>query len=658
MAYGGVTKGAKVSNSVELAEHVTGDGAAQATQGVAAAFPVAAKAPAETDNTTFRGIVSGDAELNFAWSAFLIDSLVEAGCTHAVMCPGAQMAPLALACRANPKLKVSVVIDERSAGFFALGLSSVTQKPTILVCTSGSAVGQFYPSVMEASYGMIPLIIITADRAPENQDRSSAQAIDQIRAFGQHVRASHNIQLPDASIDSLSPLASRIYEQATGATPGPVHVNQPFRDPLVAQTRNKRPVPTPPAVTTPVLTVNEADARRLAETLAGRPGVIVCGASEIDEPGFPAAIYELSRRLGAPIIADAFSNLRFGAPSDVPVIARADSFLRATRFTDTHKPEWVMNFGGPPISKPVLTYLQNTHCTHYIGVDPTTKWQDPILRMSEIVRASPEALCKALVASGALRPAPTSWAQSFVACDTYIDGLSHTAFDTMFWEAPILRRLVQATPDGAVFFCGNSMAVRDADSFSGRTDTRLRLFANRGVNGIDGSIGTLVGVAAAQRPVKTLSVIGDMAFSHDVGSLQLAGDLNIVLVVLNNGGGAIFEYLPMSKTPEAMDFIAPPTLNITLAAQAAGWRTWRAADLADFNGALEEAMAASGPCLIEAVIDRKESVRQHKLFWGAADGINAIIRLRGPEGMAITFGVPQVTEADKSNVEFDLNVQD
>jgi 2-succinyl-5-enolpyruvyl-6-hydroxy-3-cyclohexene-1-carboxylate synthase len=202
------------------------------------------------------------------------------------------------------------------------------------------------------------------------------------------------------------------------------------------------------------------------------------------------------------------------------------------------------------------------------------------------------------------------------------------------------------------------MAVRDADSFSGRTDARLRLFANRGVNGIDGSIGTLIGVAAAQRPKKTLSVIGDMAFSHDVGSLQLAGDLDIVLVVLNNGGGAIFEYLPTAKTPEVMDFISPPTLNIGLAAQASGWRTWRADDLAQFNGALEEAMAARGPCLIEAVIDRKESVRQHKLFWGAADGINAIIRLRGPEGMTITFGVPQITESDKSAVEFDPNITD
>lgn len=197
-----------MSKKIEGTDHIATNGPVRVTQASASAPPAAA--PVEVDNTTFRGIVSGDAELNFTWSAFLIDSLVEVGCTHAVMCPGAQMAPLALACRANPKLKVSVIIDERSAGFFALGLSSVTQKPTILICTSGSAVGQFYPSVMEANYGMIPLIVITADRAPENQDRSSAQAIDQIRAFGQHVRASHNIQLPAPRCQHRFALAARL----------------------------------------------------------------------------------------------------------------------------------------------------------------------------------------------------------------------------------------------------------------------------------------------------------------------------------------------------------------------------------------------------------------------------------------------------------------
>ncbi|RJF78387.1 2-succinyl-5-enolpyruvyl-6-hydroxy-3-cyclohexene-1-carboxylic-acid synthase [Azospirillum cavernae] len=623
-----------------------------------AAAPTAASTPdsrpAEKDNTTFRGIVQGDAELNFEWSAFLIDSLVAAGVTHVVMCPGAQMAPLALACRANPALKITVVIDERAAGFFALGLSRVTRRPTILICTSGSAVGEFFPAVMESSTGMIPLILITADRAPENQDRCSAQAIDQIRAYGAHARSSHSLPLPDASIDTLSALASRIYEQSLWPMPGPVHVNQPFRDPLVPKNRVKRAVPKPPTITEPVIQLRQEDIDRMAETLSGRRGVIVCGATEnAEEPGFPAAVYELARQLAAPIIADPFSNLRFGAPAESGVIARADTFLRAARFTATHQPEWILNFGGPAMSKPVLTYMQESTASDYIVVDPTTRWSDPLLRATHIVRSSPETLCRALTESGSLKPAPDVWRQSFIACDGFIDTLSRSAFDTSLWEAPIVRRLIKAAPDGAVVFSGNSMSVRDFDSFSGNTDTRLRLLANRGTNGIDGSIGTLIGIAAAQRHTKTVCMIGDMAFSHDVGSLQLAGDLDIVLVVLNNGGGGIFEYLPTANVPEYQDFLSPPTLSIGAAGKACGWQHWEIHDLDGLNAALDAAMAAKGPCLIEAVIDRKASVRQHKLFWSAVNGINATIRLRGPEGMIATFG--QVQPASQDAADDSLN---
>ncbi|MFD1625665.1 2-succinyl-5-enolpyruvyl-6-hydroxy-3-cyclohexene-1-carboxylic-acid synthase [Azospirillum griseum] len=632
----------------------------KAAPAAATSAPPTDNRPAEKDNTTFRGIVQGDAELNFEWAAFLIDSLVAAGVTHAVMCPGAQMAPLALACRANPKLQISVVIDERSAAFFALGLSRVSRRPTILICTSGSAVGEFFPAVMEASTGLIPLILLTADRAPENQDRCSAQAIDQIRAYGEHVRSSHSLPLPDASIGTLSALASRIYEQSLWPMPGPVHVNQPFRDPLVPKTRNKRAVPQPPTITEPVIQLRAEDVERMADTLSGRRGVIVCGATEnVEEPGFADAVYELARQLAAPIIADPFSNLRFGAPADAGVIARADAFLRANRFTETHQPEWILNFGGPAMSKPVLSYMQESSASDYIVVDPTTRWSDPLLRATHLVRSSPETLCRALTGSGRLKPAPDVWRQSFMACDAFIDTLSRSAFDTTLWEAPIVRRLIKAAPDGAVVFSGNSMSVRDFDSFSGSTDTRLRLLANRGTNGIDGSIGTLTGIAAAQRHTKTVCMIGDMAFSHDVGSLQLAGDLDIVVVVLNNGGGGIFEYLPTANVPEYQDFLSPPTLSIGTAAKACGWQHWEIADLDGFNRALEAAMAAKGPCLIEAVIDRKESVRQHKLFWSAVNGINATIRLRGPEGMIATFGQTQPTsqpasqDATDDSLDFD-----
>ncbi|WP_249209289.1 2-succinyl-5-enolpyruvyl-6-hydroxy-3-cyclohexene-1-carboxylic-acid synthase [Magnetospirillum sulfuroxidans] len=590
---------------------------------------------AETDNTTFRGVVQADAEHNFRWAAVLIDSLVANGCVHAVMSPGAQMAPLALACRANASLRVTVIIDERSAAFYALGLARSTRKPTILICTSGSATGHWYPAVMEASSGMTPLILLTADRAPENQDRCSAQAIDQIRVFGPHVRASHHLPLPDGSIDSLQPLASRIYEQSLWPSPGPVHVNMPFRDPLIPQTRIKHPTVAPPTITRSVIRPQLEDIMDVAQTISGRRGVIVCGATEIDDEGFAAAVHDLARATGCPIITDPLSNLRFDVPDDVCVISRADAFLRSHEFAASHQPEWVISFGGPPTAKPVLSWLQESKATDYIIVDPSVRWADPLLRVTRLLRSDPSSFCRGVSARGGVAQAPADWLQSFAACERYVDMLASAASENSLWEAPIIRRLIGAAAPGATIFSGNSMSIRDFDSFSGLSAKHLRLLANRGTNGIDGSIATLLGVAAAQRHLPMVAMIGDMAFSHDVGSLQLAHDLNITLVVLNNGGGAIFDYLPTAGIKEYNDFLSPPTVNIGMAARAAGWRHWSADDLSSFDSALSEANGGGGPCLIEAVIDRQASVRNHKSFWKAATGIDTIIRQYGPDGMRV-----------------------
>lgn len=592
---------------------------------------------AGADNTTFRGVVQADAEWNFRWAAVLIDSLVANGCVQVVMSPGAQMAPLALACRANPQLKITVIIDERSAAFYALGLARATRKPTILICTSGSATGHWYPAVMEASAGMTPLILLTADRAPENQDRCSAQAIDQIRVFGPHVRASHHLPLPDSSIDSLQPLASRIYEQSLWPSPGPVHVNMPFRDPLIPKTRVKHPTVAPPAISRSLIRPQLEDIVEVAQLISGRRGVIVCGATEIDCDGFVAAVHDLARASGCPIITDPLSNLRFDVPDDVCVVSRADTFLRSKEFADSHRPEWVISFGGPPTAKPVLSWLQDSGATDYIVVDPSVRWADPLLRVTRLLRSDPASFCRGLSARGALQKAPDDWADSFAACEHYVDILAGQTCEQTLWEAPIVRRLIKAAVPGATVFSGNSMSIRDFDTFSGVTGKHLRLLANRGTNGIDGSIATLLGVAAAERDRPLVAMIGDMAFSHDVGSLQLAHDLDVTLVVLNNGGGAIFDYLPTAGIDEYNDFLSPPSIDIGLAARAGGWTHYQVDDLPGFDAALAD-RAARGPRLIEAVIDRAASVRNHKAFWKAVDGIDAIIRKYGPNGMTAMVG--------------------
>jgi 2-succinyl-5-enolpyruvyl-6-hydroxy-3-cyclohexene-1-carboxylate synthase len=577
-------------------------------------------ARADNDATTFRGLVQGDAELNFQWAALLIDSLVASGVEHVVMSPGAQMIPLSLACRHNDKLKVSVVIDERSAAFYALGLAKMTRKPTILICTSGSAVGQYYPAIMEANTGMVPLIVLTSDRAPENQDRCSAQAIDQVRAFGQHVRAAHQLTLPDNSISQLLAVASRVYEQATWPMPGPVHVNMPFRDPLVPKTRTKLAVlPKPPVVAAPCVLPNLNDILEIAGSLSGRRGAIVCGASEIeDHEAFFEAVQVLAQTLGCPVITDPLSNMRFGAPDTDLVMSRGDSFLRSNEFADSHQPEWVLNFGGPPTSKSVLTWMQKSPTTDYIVVDQTPRWADPLQKVTRMVRSNAAEFCRALVGTGVLKSTSETWAESFAICERQICAMAEIGTGNILWEAPIIRAILDNASDGSAVFSGNSMSVRDFDTFSGTRDKQVRLIANRGTNGIDGAIATLTGVAAAQGST-VLGMIGDMTFSHDMGSLQLAGKVDVVLVVLNNGGGAIFEYLPTKGTPEYQDFLSPPTMDVCLSARACGWQTWRADDMESFTAAMAEAMAGKGPRLIEAVIDRDASVSCHKAFWSAAE---------------------------------------
>ena len=581
----------------------------------------AVPAVAETDSTTFRGLVQGDAELNFQWAALLIDSLVASGVEHAVMSPGAQMIPLSLACRANAKLKVSIIIDERAAAFYALGVARVTKRPTILICTSGSAVGHYYPAIMEANTGMVPLIVLTSDRAPENQDRCSAQAIDQVRAYGEHVRAAYNLTLPDASLGSLLSVAARVYEQSMWPMPGPVQINMPFRDPLVPKTRTKAAVALPPAVTVPQIQAHRDDVDAIAASLSGRPGAIICGANEVeDHAAFFEAVQDLARALHCPIITDPLSNLRFGDADDDLVISRADSFLRSKAFADSHQPQWVLCFGGPPTSKSVLTWLQTSRTSDYIIVDQTTRWPDPLQRVTRMVRANPASLCRALVLRD-LEPAHVGWAEGFAACERQVNALANVGHADTLWEAQIIRTILEAAEENSVVFSGNSMSVRDFDTFSGSMDKSVRLMAMRGTNGIDGRIATLIGIAAAQQST-TLGMIGDMAFSHDVGSLQLAGKVDVILVVLNNGGGAIFEYLPTVHTPEYQDFLSPPTLNISLAARASGWTTFQADSLTSFTAAYAEALAGTGPRLIEADIDRKASVACHKAFWSEAEQVN------------------------------------
>ncbi|MDR3436259.1 2-succinyl-5-enolpyruvyl-6-hydroxy-3-cyclohexene-1-carboxylic-acid synthase [Telmatospirillum sp.] len=542
----------------------------------------------------------------------MIDGLIMSGATNVVMSPGAQAAPLMMACRANAKAKITVIIDERSAAFFALGLARATQTPTIIICTSGSAVGQLYPAIMEAAASQVPLIILAADRAPEKQDCGAAQATDQIRVFGMQVRAAHHLPVPDASIESLPSLAARIIEQSLFPNPGPVYVNQPFREPLYAKTLRKFASPRlVPMTSQPLLQATDDDILHVTDRVSGRPGLIVCGSQEI-AGDFAMAVQFLATAAGAPIIADPLSGLRFGPSCRDGLVSCADSLPRALAFADDCHPEWVISFGGPLISQAFSAWLKKEPVADYIVVDNSPRWTDPLKRATRMVRAEPAAFCRAL--AGHVSPAPAAWRQRFVTLEQRISTTLRHGKDGLLWEAPIIASLLTAAPEGGAIFSANSMSIRDFDTFSGSSDKPLRVLGNRGVNGIDGSIATLLGIASRSDRT-TLGMIGDVAFAHDMGSLQIANHLDVVLVVLNNGGGGIFDYQGAVETREYLDFLCPPTVDVAAVAGACRWHYWRADTAADFDSALGKAMSAKGCRLIEAVIDRKASVGRHHAFW-------------------------------------------
>lgn len=548
---------------------------------------------------------------NLLWCRTLIGALAASGATHAVISPGSRSTPLALACLRQDGLKTWVRVDERCAAFFALGLAKASGLPVILVATSGSAPANWYPAVIEADMGGVPLILLSADRPPELRDCGANQTIDQIRLFGGHARAFHELPPADARPDMLrwlGALAARAAEQSRWPRPGPVHVNVPLREPLLAAEPALRVQAVPPACVPGLPVVNLADdeVAALARELAGGRGVIVCGEGR-HGADFPAALGGLARRLACPVFADPLSGLRFGAHDLERVLARYDAFLRGAGLP---RPDWVLRFGAMPVSKSLQTWLAGLAEVPQLVVDATGSWPDPLHLAGRMLRADPALLCAGLARRA--RAAPTAWLETWQEAERRAARLA--AIDPPP-EAGMIRDIVRLLPDGATLFSGNSMAIRDLDAYSGTGGGTLRIVGNRGASGIDGNVSTALGLAAGGGPL--LALLGDLAFYHDMNGLEAARGMDAVFVVLNNGGGGIFEYLPQAGLAEfEQAWLTPLDLDFSHAAALYGLTHHRVKALAAFAPALESALKG-GAHLIEVMVDRADSVRRHRAYWSA-----------------------------------------
>lgn len=560
------------------------------------------------------------AAANLRWAMALVDGLAAAGVEHAVISPGSRSTPLALACLRHPRLRAWIQVDERSAGFFALGLSKADRRPVVLICTSGSAPANWFPAVIEANHGMIPLILLTADRPPELRDCGANQTIDQVKLFGGQVRASHELPLAEttmAALQNLGWLAARAADQSRWPLPGPVHINVPLREPLVPSGAlpEYEVAAFPATVSYPAMLPPADEIACWATELSGRPGLIVCGEDEYQD-GFPAALAQLAGQLACPVLADPLSNLRFGAHDRSRIFSRYDAFLRRTNFTETHRPEWVLRFGAMPVSRQLQNTLAAcTEATHFL-VESHGRWPDPLQLTTRLLRADADAVCAALVAARPL-PAPAAWLEDFAAEESRAAGLAQTAAKPI--EAEVVESLLRQLAGGCLF-SGNSMAIRDLDSFAAGGEAPLRIVGNRGASGIDGNVSSSLGLCAALgQPV--VALLGDLAFYHDMNGLLVARGLNITFIVLNNGGGGIFSYLAQAGLEEfERAWLTPTELDFSHAARMYGLDYCHVENAEAFDAALAAALAHEGADLIEVRVDRESSVARHRDYWVAVAG--------------------------------------
>jgi 2-succinyl-5-enolpyruvyl-6-hydroxy-3-cyclohexene-1-carboxylate synthase len=546
-----------------------------------------------------------------------VDELVRCGLRDACTSPGSRSTPLVLSLARDERLRATSHLDERCAAFFALGLAKTTGIPAALACTSGTAAANYAPAVIEAHEARVPLLVLTADRPPELRDVGAGQAIDQLKLYGDAVKwfvevGSHEPGRTTAIHHRA--LACRSWWTAGGGRPGPVHLNFPLREPLApvreelpAEDWAGRPDGRPWVELREHSSAPHAnDVQELAERAASAPrGAIVCGPAgeELAEP-----VTRLAAQAGWPVLAEPTSGLRCGEHDRSHVVAHYDVLLRAEGFAAAHLPQLVLRVGDAPTSKPLRAWLAGAR---QVLIDPHAAWHEPTRAAELVLHAAAAPACDALAAALEMRsPQPDpAWLEGWRRADALVAPSLAEAADP--FEPKLLAALEPALPGDALVWLSSSMPVRDVEAFFPQSPKPLRFLANRGANGIDGVVSSAAGAALAGGRA-TFLLTGELALLHDLGGLLAAGraGAELTIVCLNNGGGAIFDFLPVADHADAELYerhIATPSgVELEKVAALAGIPH----SLAATEDELRSAVATPG--LVEVRTDRAANVAEHR----------------------------------------------
>jgi 2-succinyl-5-enolpyruvyl-6-hydroxy-3-cyclohexene-1-carboxylate synthase len=564
------------------------------------------------------------AETTTLWARALADELGRGGIRDVVLAPGSRSAPLVLALASDGGFRLRVHLDERSVGFFALGLGRVTGRPAAVVTTSGTAAANLLPAVVEASQSEVPVVLLTADRPRRLRDADANQAIDQVGLYGRYTRSFHDLPQPSAEGPALRHLRALVARAvlASRETPrGPVHLNVPLDKPLEPVARSAEgaafAADHPLAASgrgggIPFVQV-AARARRPAEEdvalLSGlvrgaERGVIVAGPSSSAETG--GAAKRLAAATGLPLLADPLSGARFRGGPGALVVDHYDLFLGDERVRDVLTPDLVLRIGASPTSAALQGYLEHHSGVRHVVVDDGGRWKDHGSIATDYVRADPTETLH-LVCQHVGGTAGREWAEAWhAASEAARAGLAGEGDPH---EGTVLAQVAATVPRGATLFVSSSMPIRDLDAFGRHRNETVHVHGNRGASGIDGIVSTAFGVAAASEG-PCVCVLGDLALFHDQNGLLWSReeDSAVVFVLVDNDGGGIFHGLPVREhepyfTPY---FATPHGLDFHHAAELHGIPL-RDIDVASTAEALQEALSGGGTRILRVRTERAEN---------------------------------------------------
>ncbi|MFJ2032167.1 2-succinyl-5-enolpyruvyl-6-hydroxy-3-cyclohexene-1-carboxylic-acid synthase [Streptosporangium sp. NPDC087985] len=538
-----------------------------------------------------------------ALATVLVDELVRCGLTDVVLAPGSRSAPLALAVHADSRIRLHVRIDERSASFLALGLARRSERPVVLICTSGTAAANFHPAVIEAHESGVPLLLLTADRPPELRDTGASQTIDQIKLYGTAVRWFSEVGVPEdrpGQVAYWRSLACRAYQRSLGPSdPGPVHLNVAFREPLIPDGDVSWCESLEGDAGGPWVRARVAPPSAALHLPPTRRGVLVVGDGASNVRRYVAA----AGMAGWPVLSEPQGGARYGDHA-----MSAYHFLLGTpEFADRHRPELVVTLGRPGLSRPLLNWLR--HAGEHIVVAPDlTRWPDPTRSATQVAQA-----VEIPVAAG-----DDAWLHSW----RRADGAARAAIDEVLdgaglSEPRLARDLVDLLPNGSLLFSASSMPIRDLDQAM-RPRRGLRILANRGVAGIDGVVSTAMGAALAHNG-PAYALMGDLTFLHDQNGLILGPREprpDLCMVVVNNDGGGIFSLLPQAALRDPFERVFGTGHGVDLAHVAAS--TGTPYTFVDDPDQLSKALRGEGPRIVEVHTDRESNAVLHAMMRDAA----------------------------------------